>query len=92
MPQLIEVSHTSKRGSSLRVTIPKKVQEKLGIKEEDIVGFYEEDGLNKSKIQFMGGPATWITSIYYQLKILTMHGDGLNFTRRNRKRHRYLGK
>ena len=43
MPQLIEVSHTSKRGSSLRLTIPKKVREKLGIKEEDLVGFYEED-------------------------------------------------
>ncbi len=43
MPQLIEVSHTSKGGSSLRLTIPKKVREKLGIKEEDLVGFYEED-------------------------------------------------
>ena len=44
MPQLIEVSHVSRRGSSLRITIPKKVQEKLGVKEEDILGFYEEDG------------------------------------------------
>ena len=44
MPHLIDVSHTSKRGSSLRITIPKRVQEKLGVKEEDIVGFYEEDG------------------------------------------------
>lgn len=44
MPQLIEVSHASKRDSSLRITIPKKVQEKLGVKEEDIIGFYEEDG------------------------------------------------
>lgn len=26
------------------MTIPKKVQEKMGIKEEDIVGFYGEDG------------------------------------------------
>ena len=46
MSQLIDVSHTSKRGSSLRITIPKKVQEKLDVKEEDIVGFYEEDGVD----------------------------------------------
>lgn len=44
MPQLIEVTHVSRRGSSIRITIPKKVQEKLGVREEDILGFYEEDG------------------------------------------------
>ena len=44
MQQLVDVSHLSKRGSSLRMTVPKKVQVKLGVKEEDIVGFYEEDG------------------------------------------------
>ena len=44
MPQLVDVSHVSRRGTSLRITIPKKVQEKLGIKEEDILGYYEEDG------------------------------------------------
>ena len=44
MPQLLDVSHVSKRGTSLRLTIPKKVQAKLGIKEEDIIGFYEDDG------------------------------------------------
>lgn len=44
MPELIEVSHISKRGSSLRTTIPKKIQEKLNIREEDIIGFYEENG------------------------------------------------
>ncbi len=44
MQQLIDISHLSKRGSSLRMTVPKKVQEKLGVKEEDIVGFYEEGG------------------------------------------------
>ena len=44
MQQLIDVSHLSKRGSSLRMTVPKKVQAILGVKEEDIVGFYEEDG------------------------------------------------
>lgn len=44
MQQLIEVAHVSKRGSSLRISLPKKVQTKLCVKEEDIVGFYEEDG------------------------------------------------
>lgn len=44
MPKLIDVSPTSKRGNSLRITIPKRVQEKLDVKEEDIVGFYEENG------------------------------------------------
>ena len=46
MPQLLDVSHASKRGSSLRITIPKKVQEKLDVKEKDIVGFYKKDGKN----------------------------------------------
>lgn len=44
MQQLVEVSHISKRGSSLRMTLPKKVQVKLGIEESDILGFYEENG------------------------------------------------
>ena len=44
MQQLVDVSHVSKRGTSLRITLPKKVQTLLGVKEEDILGFYEEDG------------------------------------------------
>ena len=44
MQQLVDVSHLSKRGSSLRMTLPKKVQAILGVKEEDILGFYELDG------------------------------------------------
>lgn len=44
MPQLVEVSHVSRRGSSIRITLPKKIQEKLGVKEGDILGFYEEEG------------------------------------------------
>ena len=44
MQQLVDVSHVSKRGSSLRMTLPKKVQEKMGVKEEDILGYYEENG------------------------------------------------
>lgn len=37
---LLDVSHVSKRGSSLRITLPRKVTEKLDIKPEDILGFY----------------------------------------------------
>jgi AbrB family looped-hinge helix DNA binding protein len=44
MPQLLEVTHVSRRGSSLRITLPKMVGEKLGISPGDVVGFYEEDG------------------------------------------------
>ena len=44
MLQLLDVSHISKKGASMRVTIPKKVQDKLGIKDKDILGFYEENG------------------------------------------------
>ena len=44
MQQLVDVTHLSKRSSSLRMTLPKKVQGILGVKEEDIIGFYEENG------------------------------------------------
>lgn len=43
MAELIDVSHVSRRGSSLRITIPKKVSEELGLKQEDILGFHKED-------------------------------------------------
>lgn len=45
MPQLLDLSHLSKRGTSLRITVPKKVQAILNVKEEDILGFYEENGI-----------------------------------------------
>lgn len=44
MPQLLEVSHVSKRSSSLVITLPKEIMGKLGVKARDIIGFYEEDG------------------------------------------------
>ena len=44
MPQLIEVTHVSKREASFRITVPKKVAEILNVKSGDIVGFYEENG------------------------------------------------
>ena len=44
MPQLLEVSHVSRKGVSLRITVPKKAAEAMGLREGDIVGFYEDSG------------------------------------------------
>ncbi len=44
MTQLLDVSHVSKRGSSLQITVPKKITEMLGIKDHEVIGFYEENG------------------------------------------------
>ena len=44
MPQLLEVSHVSKKGASMRITVPKKAAEALDLREGEIVGFYEDDG------------------------------------------------
>lgn len=41
--KLIAVSKTSKRGSSLRMTLPKEVAEKINVSESEHVGFYEVD-------------------------------------------------
>lgn len=40
--KLIDVAHVSKRGSSLRISIPKKVAESIGISEGEILGFYSD--------------------------------------------------
>ena len=42
--RLIDVSHVSKRGSSLRITVPRPVATEMDLKPTDIVGFYLEDG------------------------------------------------
>ena len=39
---LLDVTHASRRGTSLRISLPKKVSDKLGIKPEDIIGFYTD--------------------------------------------------
>lgn len=41
--KLIEIAKTSRRSTSLRITLPKQVAEKLSIGEEEFVGFYEEN-------------------------------------------------
>jgi antitoxin component of MazEF toxin-antitoxin module len=40
--KLIDVAHVSKRGSSLRISIPRKVAESIGISEGEILGFYSD--------------------------------------------------
>ena len=44
MLQLLDVSHVSKKGVSMRMTLPKIIREKLELKDGDILGFYEEAG------------------------------------------------
>ena len=40
--KLVDVAHVSKRGSSLRISIPRKVAESIGISEGEILGFYSD--------------------------------------------------
>ena len=40
--ELIDITRTSKRGTSLRITLPKRIAEKLLIKEGEFLGFYVE--------------------------------------------------
>lgn len=45
MPEkLIAVAKTSSKGSSLRITIPKEIAEKLNVSESEHIGFYEVEG------------------------------------------------
>ncbi len=41
---LLEVSHISSKGGSMRITIPKKIGSQLMLDSSDIVAFYEENG------------------------------------------------
>ena len=40
--ELLEVSHISKKGSSLRLSIPKKVADRIKVSGGDIIGFYTD--------------------------------------------------
>lgn len=43
--KIMDIARMTKRGASIRVTIPKKVLKKLNFKDEDLIAFYEsEDG------------------------------------------------
>ena len=42
--KLIAVTRTSSKGSSLRITMPREVAEKLNVSESEHIGFYEVKG------------------------------------------------
>ncbi len=42
--ELLDVAHVSSKGTSFRITVPRKVVSVLELKDEDIVAFYLEDG------------------------------------------------
>lgn len=42
--ELLDVAHVSSKGTSFRVTLPRKIVAHLALKDEDIVAFYMEDG------------------------------------------------
>ena len=42
--KLVAVAKTSTRGSSLRITLPKGIAEKLNVSESEHIGFYEVEG------------------------------------------------
>ena len=43
--KLQQIMYTIKKGTSLRITLPKKIAERLSIKEGEFLGFYEKDGV-----------------------------------------------
>ena len=42
--KLIAVTRTSSKGTSLRITLPREVAEKLNVSESEHIGFYEVKG------------------------------------------------
>ena len=42
--KLIAVTRTSSKGTSLRITLPKEIAEKLNVPESEHIGFYEVKG------------------------------------------------
>jgi len=42
--KLVAVTKTSPRGSSLRITLPKEVAEKLNVSKSEHIGFHEVKG------------------------------------------------
>lgn len=41
---MIDVAHVSSKGTSYRITAPRKIVSGVGLKDEDIAAFYEENG------------------------------------------------
>ncbi|MHB1492232.1 MAG: AbrB/MazE/SpoVT family DNA-binding domain-containing protein [Thermoplasmataceae archaeon] len=52
MPKkVIDVSHVTLKGNSMRVTIPKKVSKELGLSGDDIIVFYDDNGIKIKKME-----------------------------------------
>ncbi|MCL5782990.1 MAG: AbrB/MazE/SpoVT family DNA-binding domain-containing protein [Candidatus Thermoplasmatota archaeon] len=49
--KLIDVTHISSRGSSFRITLPRRIINRLNLTEDDIIAFYDDDGVKIDKIQ-----------------------------------------
>ena len=52
--KILDVTHISARGSSFRITLPKRVIKKMDLKGDDIITFVEKDGevvLRKMKME-----------------------------------------
>jgi AbrB family looped-hinge helix DNA binding protein len=48
--RVIDVTHVTLKGNSMRVTIPKKVSKELGLTGNDIIVFYEDNGIKIKKM------------------------------------------
>ena len=51
--KILDVTHISSRGTSFRITLPRKVIAKMGLNKDDIITFVEKDGgiaLRKMKV------------------------------------------
>ena len=42
--KIIDVTHISSRGSSFRITLPRKIIKKMDLNKDDIITFVEKDG------------------------------------------------
>lgn len=49
--KLLDVSHVSSRGTSFRVTLPRKIVKRLALEDGDILAFYEDNGVKLQKLE-----------------------------------------
>ncbi|MEM0134327.1 MAG: AbrB/MazE/SpoVT family DNA-binding domain-containing protein [Thermoplasmatales archaeon] len=49
--KILDVAHVSKKGTSYRVTIPRKIAERLGLADGDILMFTDDNGIKISKLE-----------------------------------------
>ena len=49
--QLIDVAHVSMRGTSVRITLPKKIVQRLKIGDGEIIAFYDDNGIKIDKLK-----------------------------------------